>query len=216
MKSELTVKYTRKPSLLNELATKYNTDKGSSKVNSRFNSGWMHHHYTDFYERQLGFAREYVKNVFECGIGTADLSKPANMGKYGTPGASLRMWRDYFPNAQIVGADIDASTLFTEERIETVEMDQLSNESLTDVFSKLDRKFDLIVDDGLHTVEAAASMYSVAKRYLTDNGIYVIEDIKDMYRQKYLDWVESENIPFELVVFPKSLNRANLLVLWTI
>ena len=43
----------------------------------------------------------------------------------GKPGASLRVWRDYFPNAIIYGADIDKDILFAEERIKTFYIDQL-------------------------------------------------------------------------------------------
>ena len=35
-----------------------------------------------------------------------------NMTASGKPGASLRVWRDYFNNAQVIGADIDKRILF--------------------------------------------------------------------------------------------------------
>ena len=34
------------------------------------------------------------------------------MGIKGKPGASLRVWKDYFPNANIIGVDIDENILF--------------------------------------------------------------------------------------------------------
>lgn len=52
------------------------------------------------------------------------------MGDYGPSGASLRVLRDYFPNALIVGADIDKSVLFQEARIKTCYVDQLDAESV--------------------------------------------------------------------------------------
>ena len=40
------------------------------------------------------------------------------------PGASLRSWREYFPNAQIFGADVDRSILFNSDRINCCWVDQ--------------------------------------------------------------------------------------------
>jgi hypothetical protein len=37
----------------------------------------------------------------------------------GKPGASLYVWRDFFPNAYIFGADIDKEVLFNDKRITT-------------------------------------------------------------------------------------------------
>jgi hypothetical protein len=52
------------------------------------------------------------------------------MGRTGTPGASLRAWRDYFPNAEIYGADIDREILFEEERISAFYVNQLSESAI--------------------------------------------------------------------------------------
>ena len=49
---------------------------------------------------------------------------PHHMPIDSTPGASLRAWRDFFPNATILGADLDREVLFEEERITTGYMDQ--------------------------------------------------------------------------------------------
>ena len=42
-----------------------------------------------------------MKLVFECGLGTNNPDLQGNMTVDGMPGASLRVWRDYFKNAQI-------------------------------------------------------------------------------------------------------------------
>ena len=52
------------------------------------------------------------------------------MTSTGKPGASLKVWKDYFKNAKIFGADIDKRILFQEERINTYEVNQLDPSSI--------------------------------------------------------------------------------------
>jgi len=99
------------------------TDAGSDK-----GSGW--HNYTILYHFLFHERRNAVRSLFEVGIGTNFADMPSNMGGNGIPGASLRGWRDYFPEAQIVGADADRRVLFSEERITTYYVDQLDGEAI--------------------------------------------------------------------------------------
>jgi hypothetical protein len=162
---------------LADLCDFYGSDKGS---NSSFGRPyvWDPHRYTDFYEMVFQNKQNTVRRVFECGIGTSNVRIPANMGVGGRPGASLRAWRDYFPNADVYGADIDVRVLFEEERIQTFYFDQLdfiSIESATQNFQS--ESFDFMVDDGLHTFEAALTLFLAINRLLSPDGIYVIEDV---------------------------------------
>ena len=59
------------------------------------------------------------------------------MTKYGKPGASLRVFRDYFLNAKIYGADIDKNILFTSDRIFTYYVDQLDEISILSMWNKI-------------------------------------------------------------------------------
>ena len=43
------------------------------------------------------YQRNAVENILEVGIGTNFLDVPSTMGEDAIPGASLRMWRDFFP-----------------------------------------------------------------------------------------------------------------------
>ena len=74
----------------------------------------------------------------------------SSMGSIGKPGASLRMWKDYF-QYNIYGADIDRDILFNEERINTYYVDQLNTESIKSMWKDIGlNDFDIIIDDGLH------------------------------------------------------------------
>ena len=55
-----------------------------------------------FYNNLFSHCRDTVKLVFECGIGTNYPDTKSNMTSTGKPGASLKVWKDYFPNAKIL------------------------------------------------------------------------------------------------------------------
>ena len=99
------------------------------------------------------------------------------MGKDGKPGASLRAFRDFCPNAQIFGADIDERILFNENRIKTFELDQTKLNTFNKLSKLIGGNFDLIIDDGLH--EPLANIYSLnfALKHIKIRGWVVIEDI---------------------------------------
>lgn len=170
------VKYKTLDSLiLNQYCEKYGSDKGGD---SNSTQSWPPHNFADVYASLFGSRRQEVFKLFEMGIGTKDLSLPSNMGSYGPSGASLRIWKDYFPNALIVGADIDKSILFQEERIKTYYVDQLSTDSIDELWQSIGGgDFDIMIDDGLHTVEAAINLFACSIDFLKNNGTYIIEDV---------------------------------------
>ena len=109
-------------------------------------------------------------NLLEIGMGTNKTQFASNMGKKGTPGASLRAFKDLLPNWKIYGADIDRDILFNDEEINTFFVDQLDYETLIDLR-------DLIIDDGLHSPDANVNVLKFAMTALNKNGWIVIEDI---------------------------------------
>ena len=137
------------------------------------------------------------------------------MGSVGHPGASLRVWRDYFPNANVYGADIDKDILFSEERIKTFYIDQLNPSSIKDFWEKVNTKdFDLIVDDGLHTFKAGITLFKNSIFKLSKTGIYVIEDINITDLPLYFDFFTKTeyNVDYVALKRPK-LNHEFILVI---
>lgn len=94
-----------------------------------------------------------VLTVVEIGLGSSNPRIPSNMGVFGSPGASLRSFRDFISSASIIGGDIDASVLFAEERIQTYYVNQLHKLSI-ETFLDHSHDFDLLIDDGLHELDA--------------------------------------------------------------
>jgi len=173
---------------INTLCEKYGSDKGES-TNEIKPYSWLAHNYADIYELIFKLKKEDVKLLIECGIGTNNPNIPSSMGIKGKPGASLRMWRDFFPNANIIGVDIDENILFSENRIQTFQCDQTNKLSINQFIVNANLKknsSDIIIDDGLHEFEAGKVFFENTIDYLSNNGFYIIEDVslKDMILYK--------------------------------
>jgi len=131
------------------------------------------------------------------------------MGKSYSPGASLRVWRDYFPNVSIVGVDIEPELLFSETRISTFLVDQRDRGSLLSLRSELGpTNFDFIVDDGLHDAQANLTFFEAMFELLSPRVYYAVEDIhlKDM--PTLIDYFRCGN--FNLTVFSFQARKKNL------
>lgn len=201
---------------LAKLCDLYGSDKGElTPVGHPY--AWRSHTYTDYYSRLFSHSRQSVSKVFECGLGTSNPDIPSSMGIKGKPGASLRVWKDYFPNAQIWGGDIDTDVLFQEERIKTYHLDQLDRNSIQQFWKQVgQRDFDFILDDGLHTFEAGSSLFENSIDYLAMSGIYVIEDVAWVDLVKYKEFFMNSRylVDFVLLFGPDvSLVDNNLVVI---
>ena len=120
----MTIAYSKDSAIeLARLCDLYGSDKGEIAT-SGHPYPWASHSYSDLYELMFALRRSDVRRVLECGLGTNNPALASSMGAKGRPGASLRVWRDYFPNAEIVGIDIDGDVLFIEERIATFQCDR--------------------------------------------------------------------------------------------
>jgi hypothetical protein len=158
-----------RPTAFCRIMSRHGSDKGA---------GW--HRYTTIYARLLGDRIVEPLRIFELGIGTNTPGLASSMGVYGRPGASLRAWRDLFPHAEIYGADIDRAILFTENRIQTFYCDQRDAETIRGLWVQpaLRMPVDVIIDDGLHTIEGNVSFLTGSLEHVRPGGLYVIEDIR--------------------------------------
>src|SRR5260370_4203302 len=155
------------PTKMCRVMTKHGSDKARA------------HKYTAVYSALFKGRYDQPLRVFELGLGTNNPDAPSNMGVFGVPGASLRGWRDLFPHALVYGADIDRAILFQEDRIKTFYCDQLDQSSIRELWSNPDLQdgADIIIEDGLHTLEANVSFLGGALVHLRPGGIYAAADI---------------------------------------
>jgi hypothetical protein len=136
----------------------------------------LYHYVYENILSKLGY--DGFHNILEIGLGTNNPELISTMGMYGTPGASIRAFRDALPNSHIFGADIDRNILFQENRVSTTYVDQLDMctfDELSKTFG--DVKYNLIVDDGLHCVGANVNTVIFGLKHLSSNGWIVVEDI---------------------------------------
>lgn len=137
---------------LHEIGLKHGTDKATA------------HHYCDFYEKELEGLNP--KRILEIGV---------------KDGASLRMWKEFYPDAQVVGVDINPHIYV--EGCSVVQMDQCDIYALAAL-----EKFDLIIDDGSHmTLHQQISYHSLFNGQLRKGGFYIIEDIHTSFYKEYVN-----------------------------
>ena len=204
--------YLIKNNLLTELCEKYNSDKGGNK-NPFFEAG---NNYSDYYFKIFSQNRFNFKKVFECGIGTNNPILESNMTSTGRPGASLRVWRDFFPNANIYGADVDKKILFSDDRIYTFYVDQFNPQSIQEMWKNVDQdNFDLIIDDGAHYFEANKNLFENSFFKLRKNGIYVIEDIRLSDLSRFYKYFENSknDVQFISINSNSTDGSSNLIVI---
>ena len=135
-----------------------NTDKGTT------------HSYIDQYHKLLSQYRGRKIRVLEIGV---------------QGGISLLMWKRYFPDASVVGVDIDISLV--QEKVLTHTNDPNSGIALIksdavskNILSDLDGSFDIIIDDGSHRPNDQIKTFNLLKDRLNVGGIYVIEDVQSI------------------------------------
>jgi hypothetical protein len=170
------------PEPIESLFTPEASRNGSAELAALFNQYGSDkssvHDYHLLYAALLGPRRSDPLRLLEIGLGTNNPNVVSTMGPSGRPGASLRAFRDFFPNAQVFGADIDRRILFDEDRIRTYYIDQTRSSSFDELYSNLaDRMFDLVIDDGLHSPNANIATMLFALKILGPSGFFIVEDI---------------------------------------
>jgi glycosyltransferase involved in cell wall biosynthesis len=126
---------------------------------------WMH--YFEIYERHFVKFRNQSISLLEFGV---------------LHGGSLQMWKHYFgPRAKIYGADINPRCAeLAEEQISILLADQENRESLRRIASTLP-PFDIIIDDGGHTMLQQKVTFEEMWGHLKDGGVYLVEDMHTSY-----------------------------------
>lgn len=142
------------------LATIYGSDK------------WGSHWYAKHYQHHFQHLRTKRINLLEIGVGGFDNPRRG--------GASLRMWKRYFPHGRIFAIDIFDKSPLQEDRIKIFRGSQTDPEFLNWVVKQIG-DVDIIIDDGSHINEHVLISFDVLFPQLKMGGIYAIEDMQTAY-----------------------------------
>lgn len=166
--------------VLNNIGLKYGTDKATF------------HKYLDFYEEWLP-KRTFKGRVLEIGV---------------MDGASVKMWQEYYPDAEIVG--IDTKYGLQELHNDYWQVPNTVNLIQCDATKPMQLKqlgvFEIIIDDGSHyTADQQKSFKHLFYNQLTPGGWYVLEDLHTSLNPKY---VNSKHTTLEWLKTLKGVNIA--------
>ena len=139
------------------------------------------HSYLETYEKIFNNKKETATHVLEVGIGG---------GFPGDGGGSIKLWHDYFTNANIYGLDIKSiddvwNEIKNTERIQLyTSIDAYNDAFFNETFLDQKMEFDIVIDDGPHTLESMIKFIQLYSQVMKKDGILVIEDIQSW------DWIE--------------------------
>jgi len=137
-------------------------DNGTTDKNTQ-------HSYLEVYETLFAPLRETATHVLELGIG----------GHAG----GLRLFRNYFTSAEVHGIDILGRTpqwgpVLSDPRVKLhTGVNGYTDETVERI---KDLRFDIIVDDGPHTLESMVFVLTKYTPLLKEGGVLVIEDVQDI------------------------------------
>ncbi|MBF0125784.1 MAG: glycosyltransferase, partial [Magnetococcales bacterium] len=142
---------------LREITNRHGSDKGDSSHER--------HGYTNLYADMLALFGPRVRLV-EIGIMDPRF-----------PGASLRAWREYLPQAELFGLDIvDASAVGRETDTRTFLCDQSKEGDLLAAIRQIG-EVDVIVDDGSHVDAHILLTLRTLFPHVRPGGFFVVEDL---------------------------------------
>lgn len=163
---------------LKQICSIYATDKNC-----------LHSYVDELYENLFKNIRYSTKKFLEIGVDN---------------GASLFMWREYFINAEITGIDNKfCPQILDRDRINPI----FENAYDYELLDKLPNDFDVIIEDGPHTLE---SITFVAKEYikkLNNSGVLIIEDFQDFNWTNIVKRLIPDNYKVEVRDLRTVLNR---------
>lgn len=133
---------------------------------------WVHN-YTRLYDRYLSQLRDKPIKLLEIGV---------------FRGASLLLWKDAFPKAQIYGIDKNTrmwkAYVKGQKRIKVFVGLQEDNKFLNEQVIPAG-PFDVIIDDGGHHPDQQLATFKALWPHIAEGGFYILEDLQGNYWKRY-------------------------------
>lgn len=159
---------------LTRLANRFHSDKGTAGDA---------HSYAVHYQRSFQHRRFESLTLAELGLKRVDDRRRSSNSAEGSSNLevdtapSLELWRTYFPNAKLIGFDIDDFSSVRIDNCAIIQGDSSSSDDLKQILQLADGKIDIIIDDASHASHhqqiALAELYDS----LAPGGVYVVEDL---------------------------------------
>jgi hypothetical protein len=99
------------------------------------------------------------------------------MGMKYKPGVSLRAFQKFSPESIIDGAEIDKNITVNGSNVFFV--DQTKPETFLNIIEGGQLKYDLIIDEGMHSRDSQLFTLNFALKHISERGYIVIEDIPE-------------------------------------
>lgn len=166
---------------LNDIGLELGTDKSSN-----------FHDYLGKYEKYINFDRFDNIKILEIGV---------------FEGKSLKLWKNYFINATILGIDINSECKkFEEDKIFVEIGSQIDTQFLLDISEKYG-PFDLIIDDGSHNNSDVIFTFNNMFKNVSNKGMYIVEDSCTSYWESFGGGVMKHDSSIEF--FKKIIDEVN-------
>lgn len=141
---------------LDQLALEAGADKASN-----------YHNYTEIYAEYFASLKDQPITFLEIGI---------------FQGSSVKLWESYFSRAELHFIDITLGAVqYFSERSHYHLANQENPKDLERVVRQTGGNFDVIVDDGGHTMNMQIVSFQTLFPHLRSKGMYIIEDLHTSY-----------------------------------
>ena len=158
------------------------TDKTLTELNELYKSDkGITHNYLNYYEKLFSENRHKKLNILEIGV---------------LFGNSLKLWNDFFTKSTIYGVEnfsqdnghdyysykpVNPNDVINDlKKYERVNLLVFDCEDVNEIEKKLTGlEFDIIIDDGSHSVSQQKLNYTNYSKFLKDDGIYICEDVQN-------------------------------------
>jgi hypothetical protein len=149
------------------------------------------HSYLPLYQKLLIGKKNTAKKVLEVGIYN---------------GGSIKMWSEFFLNADVYGLDImNIAEVWDEIKNKDniklyTSVDAYNEDFFNSTFLNKNIRFDVLLDDGPHTLQSMKQFIKLYSQVMSDDGILIIEDIQSW------DWIDilTKEVPDHLKTYIKT------------
>ncbi|WP_371226081.1 hypothetical protein [Roseovarius sp. 2305UL8-3] len=152
---------------LTDLADRYGSDKGSTK-----------HRYTELYHMLFHPYRRRKITFLEMGLLIGGPEHGIDKDRKTEDCPSIRMWLEYFPNANIHGLDVSDFSWFKHERFTFHRCDMDDRAEIARAAQEITPAPDIIIDDASHASHHQQNGFLEMFPRLASGGLYVIEDLR--------------------------------------